>query len=87
MDPGSLDLGLLEPSLDVLALTGRSRAVALYTVSQQLPWAFLKCPRKPVAPAQLNCVPKVCPGRLTEAEMVLLVFSHGRDRHWRSGWI
>lgn len=48
-------------------------------VSQQLHWAILKYPVKPVAPTQLSCVPKVCSGRLAGAEMALLVVSHCGD--------
>ena len=79
MDAGILGSGPLEPSPKVLLLTGRSGVVVLHTVSQQLHWAFLKCPGKPVAPAQLSCVSEVCPGRLAGAEMALLVASHGGD--------
>lgn len=79
MDAGIPGPGPLEPSPNVLPLTGRSGVVALHTVSQQLHWAILKYPVKPVAPTQLSCVPKVCPGRLAGAEMALLVVSHCGD--------
>lgn len=79
MDAGILGPGPLEPSPNVLPLTRGSRVVALHTVSQKLHWAFLKCHGKPVAPAPLSCVPKVCPGRLAGSEMALLVVSHCGD--------
>lgn len=79
IDAGILGPGPLEPSPNVLPLTGVCRVVALHTVSQQLHWAFLKFPGKPVAPAQLICVSKVCPGRLAGSEMALLVISHCGD--------
>lgn len=61
MDAGILGSGPLEPSPKVLLLTGRSGVVVLHTVSQQLHWAFLKCPRK----AGGTCPAELCPRGLS----------------------
>lgn len=50
MNASTLSLSSLELDPNNLPLFGESGTAALYTVSQHLHWAFLRCPGKPVAP-------------------------------------
>ena len=75
MDASALSLSSLELDPNNLPLFGESGTAALYTVSQHLRWAFLRCPGKPVAPVLLSCVPRVYPCRLLGAETALLVIT------------